>query len=115
MLWGGNFYRGLELEDVITLTSVQNGDFSSFDKIIDKKPINLGNEEREIKKKIFFNLKKGNVYVANILVGRLKHILKELKNNKFNLKFFKFLEILTIKLLVCLFRFFKKFKFFNFI
>ncbi len=53
MLWGGNFYRGLELEDVITLTSVQNGDFSSFDKIIDKKPINLGNEEREIKKKFF--------------------------------------------------------------
>ena len=41
MLWGGNFYRGLELEDVITLTSVQNGDFSSFDKIIDKNQLIL--------------------------------------------------------------------------
>ena len=54
MLWGGNFYRGLELEDVITLTSVQNGSFSSFDKIIDKTPINLGYEEKEIKKKNLF-------------------------------------------------------------
>ncbi len=114
MLWGGNFYRGLELEDVITLTSVQNGSFSSFDKIIDKTPINLGYEEKEIKKKIYFNLKKGNIYIANTLVGRFKHIIQELNNNKFNLKFFKFLEILLIKLLIYLIRFFKKFKFFNF-
>ena len=107
MLWGGNFYRGLELEDVITLTSVQNGSFSSFDKIIDKTPINLGYEEKEIKKKIYFNLKKGNIYIANTLVGRFKHIIHELNNNKFNLKFFKFLEILLIKLLIYLIRFLK--------
>ena len=109
MLWGGNFYRGLELEDVITLTSVHNGNFSNFDKFIDKIPVNLGYEEKEIKNKIFLNRKKGNIYVANNLVGRLKHIISGLNKNKFNLKFFKFLEILFIKLLIYFFSFFKKF------
>ena len=114
MLWGGNFYRGLELEDVITLASINNGNFSNFDKLLDKSPVNLGNEEKEIKKKIIFNIKKGNVYIANIMVGRFKHIVEGLSVNFFNKKFFKYVEILIYKLIVFFLRFFKKFSFFNF-
>ncbi len=109
MLWGGNFYRDLQLEDVITLTSIHNGNFSNFDKMIDKIPLNLGYEEKIIKKNIISNLKKGNTYIANILIGRFIHIIEGLNNNLFNKKFFKFLEILSYKLIVYILRFFKKF------